>query len=82
MIMMSKPEHAPKVVWSNDLDGIYHCYVLEQTDTYGYLRMERHSDGERVLDTEVPISKHFRTQDILRWGDVCMRVAKRYEGGN
>lgn len=64
-----------KIFWSNTLDDKYECYVLEQTDTYGYLRMERIEDGARVLDVEVPISKHFRQQDIIRWGDMCIYTA-------
>jgi hypothetical protein len=67
----------PQVVWENTLDDTYRCYVLGQTDTYGYLRMERIDTGERVLDREVPISKYFRERDVLAWGDTCMDVAGR-----
>lgn len=68
-----------KITWENTLDNNYRCYVLMQTDTYGYLRMERLDSGERVLDQEVPVSKYFREQDVLKWGDVCMRRAKELE---
>jgi hypothetical protein len=68
-----------KITWENTLDNTYRCYVLMQTDTYGYLRMERLDSGERVLDQEVPVSKYFREQDVLSWGDVCMRRAKELE---
>lgn len=71
----------PKIVWENNLDGEYNCYVLEQTDTYGYLRMERIDTGERVLDKEVPISKYFRNQDILWWGQECLLLAKILSNG-
>ena len=64
-----------KIFWSNTLDDKYRCYVLEQTDTCGYLRMERIDDGTRVLDVEVPISKYFREQDIIKWGDMCIYTA-------
>jgi hypothetical protein len=67
----------PKIVWENTLDQEYNCYVLEQTDTYGYLRMERIDTGERVLDKEVPISKYFRSQDILWWGRECLKMAEK-----
>jgi hypothetical protein len=50
--------------------------VLGQTDTYGYLRMERIDNGQRVLDIEVPISVYFKTEDVLSWGDMCMRRAE------
>jgi hypothetical protein len=66
-----------KIVWSNTLDQEYNCYVLGQTDTYGYLRMERIDTGERVLDKEVAISKYFHQQDILWWGRECLRMAER-----
>jgi hypothetical protein len=62
----------PDLVWENTLDDTYRCYVLGQTDTYGYLRMERIDTGERILDLEVPISRYFSEQDILSWGDTCM----------
>ena len=62
----------PQIVWENTLDDTYRCYVLGQTDTYGYLRMERLDTGERVLDREVPISRYFKQQDVLSWGDTCM----------
>jgi hypothetical protein len=62
----------PSVVWHNTLDDTYRCYVLAQSDTYGYLRMERIDTGDRILDLEVPISRHFRHQDILSWGEICM----------
>lgn len=65
----------PQVIWENTLDNTYRCYVLGQTDTYGYLRMERIDTGERVLDREVPISRYFRDRDVLSWGDICMNVA-------
>lgn len=68
-----------KVTWENTLDNTYRCYVLMQTDTYGYLRMERLDSGERVLDQEVPVSKYFREQDVLSWGEACMRKAKELE---
>jgi hypothetical protein len=67
----------PRIVWKNTLDQEYNCYVLEQTDTFGYLLMERIDTGERVLDKEVPISKYFREQDILWWGRECLRMAKK-----
>lgn len=69
----------PQVIWQNTLDNTYRCYVLEQTDTYGYLRMERIDTGERVLDREVPISRYFRDRDVLSWGDICMNVAGRID---
>lgn len=71
----NKPSLMEKIYWSNHLDNEYRCYVLEQTDTYGYLRMERIDDGARVLDVEVPISRYFREQDIVRWGDMCIYTA-------
>lgn len=67
------------VFWSNTLDNTYRCYVLPQTDTCGYLRMERLDTGERVLDKLVPISKYFLQQDIYWWGRECMRAAKKLE---
>jgi hypothetical protein len=67
--------HELQIVWENNLDGIYHCYVLAQADTYGYLRMEHVDTGERVLDREVPISTYFRDRDVLEWGEICMRFA-------
>ena len=69
------PEINPNVLWENTLDDTYRCYVLAQTDSYGYLRMERLDTGERVLDREVPTSKYFRGRDILEWGEICMRMA-------
>lgn len=69
-----------KVIWQNTLDNTYVCYVLEQTDTYGYLRMERIDTGERVLDQEVPISRYFKERDILSWGDICMNTAGEIHG--
>lgn len=69
----------PEIVWENILDETYRCYVLWQTDTYGYLRMERIDTGERVLDLEVPISRYFRDRDVLSWGDTCMNVAGRVD---
>jgi hypothetical protein len=62
----------PEIVWENILDDTYRCYVLAQSDTYGYLRMERLDTGERILDLEVSISRYFPQQDILSWGDTCM----------
>jgi hypothetical protein len=41
--------------------------------------MERLDSGERVLDQEVPVSKYFREQDVLSWGEACMRKAKELE---
>lgn len=76
---MNKIESSPKVFWSNTLDGKYRCYVLEQTNTYGYLRVERIEDDFRILDVEVPISRYFREQDVIRWGDMCMLAAYKYE---
>lgn len=64
-----------KVIWSNILDETYSCYVLEQLPTVGYLRMERLDTGDTVLDLEVPISKYFRSYDILDWGDICIARA-------
>lgn len=69
----------PSVVWENTLDDTYRCYVLAQSDTYGYLRMERIDTGERVLDREVPISRYFRERDVIFWGDTCMVVAWRID---
>jgi len=62
----------PAVVWQNTLDDTYRCYVLAQSDTYGYLRMERIDTGDRILDLEVPISRYCRNRDVLYWGDTCM----------
>ena len=62
----------PSFVWENILDDTYRCYVLSQSDTYGYLRMERIDTGDRILDLKVPISRYFPQQDILSWGDICM----------
>lgn len=70
---------ANPVVWSNTLDGIWNCYVLEQTECSGYLRMESIETGERVLDVLVPISRYFRVQDVLQWGHMCMKEAENYE---
>lgn len=66
------------LVWENNLDGIYRCYVLAQTDTYGYLRVEKIETGERLLDKEVAISKYFRTQDIIKWGEMCMEAVFKH----
>lgn len=63
------------VFWSNTLDGTYRCYVQLETDTCGYLRMERLDTNERVLDRLVPVSKYFRHQDIYWWGRECLRKA-------
>lgn len=70
------------LVWENNLDGKYRCYVLSQVDTYGYLRVERIEDGLRILDTEVPISRHFRNQDVMNWGDRCMLAVYKFEKAN
>ena len=67
----------PKIIWSNTLDDTYRCYVLEQTDSYGYLRMERLDNNQRVLDVAVPISKYFKDQDVLSWGEICMDRASK-----
>jgi hypothetical protein len=69
----------PEIVWENTLDNTYKCYVLAQTDFYGYLRMENLDTGERVLDREVPTSKYFRERDVLEWGEICMRIAGMVE---
>ena len=76
LLFLAMPD---KITWENTLDNTYRCYVLMQTDTYGYLRMERLDSGERVLDQEVPVSKYFREQDVLSWGDACMKKAKELE---
>lgn len=68
------------VFWSNTLDDKWRCYVLLQTDAAGFLRMEDIATGQRVLDVEVPVSRYFRTQDIIAWGDRCMAEARRLEG--
>lgn len=63
------------IFWQNTLDSEWKCYVLLMTEFCGYLRMEHLETGERVMDIEVPVSKHFRDQDIIGWGDMCMRHA-------
>ena len=68
-----------KVTWENTLDSTYRCYVLMDSDTYGYLRMEYLDTGERVMNQLVPVSKYFREQDVLSWGEACMRKAKELE---
>jgi len=75
-VIVKPSDLGPKVIWDNVLDNTYRCYVLGQTDTYGYLRMERIDNGQRVLDIEVPISVYFKTEDVLSWGDICMRRAE------
>ncbi len=68
-----------RIFWENTLDSKWRCYVLMQTDTYGYLRMEDIATGQRVLDREVPVSRYFRTDDIIGWGNICMIEARRLE---
>lgn len=69
---------ANNLIWENTLDGIYRCYVLAQTDTYGYLRVEVIETGERLLDREVATSKYFRHRDIIEWGDMCMQAVLKH----
>jgi len=76
LILLAMPN---KVIWENTLDSTYRCYVLMDSDTYGYLRMEYLDTGERVMDQLVPVSKYFRCQDVLNWGESCMNKAKELE---
>ena len=67
----------PKIVWSNNLDGEYFCQVREHMDTWGYLTMTLIETGETVYTRAVPISRYFKSQDVLWWGRDCMVAARR-----
>lgn len=67
----------PKIIWSNTLDGVYLCQVREHMDTWGYLTMVRSETGETVYTRAVPISRYFKSQDVLWWGKYCMAAARK-----
>lgn len=61
-----------KIVWKNTIDGKYLCSVTEQLTTCGILRLTEMETREVLLQKLVPISKYFRHQDILWWGQECL----------
>jgi len=70
---------SPLNFWENTLDGKWRCYVKRELDTLGVLTMEDMETGECVFKKDVPVSKYFRQQDILSWGNLCLIEAKKLE---
>lgn len=64
-------------IWQNRLDDRYDCMVVEEGWTEGRLTMVETATGKLVLDTLVPVSKYFRTDDVLSWGSMCIDAANR-----
>lgn len=78
--MMTMVENAP--IWSNTLDGQYQCEMIPQADTYGVLRVKRIEDGLVLLKTFMPISRYFKAQDVIWWGDRAMLAVYKYHKAN
>jgi hypothetical protein len=65
--------------WENTLDGKWRCFVQKELDTMGVLKMEDIGTGECVFSKPVPVSKYFRQQDVLSWGNLCLIEAKKLD---
>jgi hypothetical protein len=68
-----------KVIWKNTLDNRFLCSVTEETETCGRLEMVDVGTGELVYKKLVPLSKYFREQDVLWWGQECLNFLNSHE---
>lgn len=63
-----------RIHWENTLDASYACRVVEKAPTYGELYLKNLETESSQFIGLVPISKYFKTQDVLSWGEKCIRV--------
>lgn len=68
-----------KVIWKNTLDNRFLCSVTEDLETCGILEMREVGSEDVVYSRLVPISKYFREQDIIWWGQECLNFLKNNE---
>jgi hypothetical protein len=64
--------------WENTLDEKWRCFVEKESDVVGVLKMVDIETDECVFQKLVPVSKYFRQQDILSWGNLCLIEAKKF----
>jgi hypothetical protein len=67
----------PKLFWKNHLDGVWNCEVSMVTDQSGVLTMSEIETGRVVMRKDVAVSRYFRTDDIIYWGNLCMIQAAK-----